>query len=197
MGPSRGVAWKPEVRVLGVDDGPFERGDERVPLVGVVTRAASGYVESVLHRDVAGDGDDATDAVIAMVQACSVRANLVAVLVQNVTVAGFNTLDLDRIHAATGLPVVSVLRGRQDWDAMKEALEGGVVPNGPEKWARIADAPKRQVKRRKTTVLAAGLHPQAALELADHCTVRGHMPEPLRLAHLIAAGWVLGESKGQ
>lgn len=191
------VAWKPEVRVLGIDDGPFERGDERVPLVGVVTRAASGYVESVLHREVRGDGDDATDAVINMVEGCSIRPNLVAVLLQNVTVAGFNTLDLDAVHTATGLPAVSVLRGRQDWAAMRKALQAGAVPNGAKKWQRIAASPERQVKRRKTTLVPVGLHPQEAIDLVDQCTVRGHMPEPLRLAHLIAAGWVLGESKGQ
>jgi endonuclease V-like protein UPF0215 family len=47
------------------------------------------------------------------------------------------------------------------------------------------------------TLVPAGLDAAAARGLAELTTVRGHMPEPLRLAHLIAAGWVTGRSKGQ
>jgi len=36
------------------------------------------------------------------------------------------------------------------------------------------------------------MDPARAEELVVVCTRRGFMPEPLRLAHLIAAGWVLG-----
>lgn len=183
--------------MLGFDDGPFTPADDDVDVVGVVTRAASGYVEAVLHDHVTRDGDDATDVLAAMVQHCRQRRNIVALLTQNVMVAGFNTIDADALAAATGLPVVAVIRGREDWAAVERALVAGGVARGAAKWDRIAHCPEREVRAGKVTLVPAGLDAAAARGLAELTTVRGHMPEPLRLAHLIAAGWVTGRSKGQ
>ncbi len=191
------MRWKPEVRVLGFDDGPFTPGDGRVPVVGVVTRAASGYVEAVLHAEVDRDGDDATDVLADVARRAHIFPNVVAVLTQNSTVAGFNTLDLDALHDALDRPVVAVSRGAQDWAAMRDALLAGAVPGGVHKWRRIAANEARQVRHDGMTLVPVGLDAADAVTLVDLCRVRGLLPEPLRLAHLIAAGWVLGESRGQ
>lgn len=189
------MTWKPGARVLGIDDGPFTVDDDHVDLVGVLCRAASGYVEAVLHTRVERDGDDATEAIRRMVDGSRSKQNMVAVMTQNSTVAGFNTLDLEALYAGTQVPFLAVSRGAQDWPAMERALLGG-ISNGPRKWARIADNPGRQLRYRGLTLVPAGMASEAALALVDLCVLRGHMPEPLRLAHLIAAGWVLGESRG-
>lgn len=189
------MAWKAQARVLGIDDGP-PRGDE-VDLVGVIARAASGYVEGVLHATVERDGDDATEAMARMTTSCRVYPNIVAVLTHNVTVAGFNTIDVAALAAAAERPVVAVSRGPQDYPAMREALLAGNIPHGEAKWQRIAGCQAPAIHHGGRTLVPAGLAVHEAIELAELCTVRGHLPEPIRLAHLIAAGWVLGESRGQ
>ncbi len=191
------MRWKSGARVLGIDDGPFTPTDDHVDLVGVVCRAATGYVEAVLHTTVRRDGDDATDAITSMVRGARIQPNIVATLTQNSTVAGFNTLDLDALHDGLGHPVLAVSRGSQDWAAMHAALESGGIPNGPAKWRRIQDAPARQLRHHGLTLVPSGVPEEDARALVELCTLRGAMPEPLRLAHLIAAGWVLGESRGQ
>ncbi len=190
---------KPEVRVIGWDDAPFQRSDERVPLVGAVTRAATGYVEAVLRTEAAVDGDDATTAIAEATAGARIRPNLVAILVQNLMVGGFNTLDLPALHEATGLPVIAVARGTPDLPAVRAALVDTHIPNGRDKWARIERVVPAMIPdaRGDLTLTPCGIEPDAARKLVATTTIRGFMPEPLRLAHLIAAGWVLGESKGQ
>lgn len=182
--------------MLGFDDGPHVPG-ERTPVVGVVTRAASGYVETVLRTEVEHDGDDATEAILEAARRARVFPNVVAVLTHNSVVAGFNTLDLTRLQEGLDRPVVAVSRGPQDWEAMRSALLAGGIPGGAGKWARIEANPGRQFRHGGLTLIPVGVEPHDAAELVDLCRVRGHLPEPLRLAHLVGAGWVLGESRGQ
>ncbi len=191
------MVLKAEVRVLGFDDVPFQRTDGRVPVVGCAMRGGS-YLEAVLRTDVERDGDDATDRIAATVEGYRGRANLVAVLLQNLMVAGFNVVDLPTLHEATGLPVIAVARGKPDLEAVKSALHSIRIPNGREKWQRIENVVSRMVPLHsgRATLTPVGIEPEAARELVRTCTVRGVMPEPLRLAHIIGAGWVLGQSKG-
>lgn len=189
---------KPGTRVLGFDDAPFAKGDESVPVVGVATRGST-YVEGVLRTDIWVDGDDAAHRLAEAVRASRFRHNTQAVLTQNVMMGGFNVLDLDRLHEATGIPVLAVSRGEPDLDAQRAALLSGKVPQGEAKWQRIEALRDRMVPLRggKLTVVPVGLPEHDARRIVEMTTVRGWMPEPLRLAHLIAAGWVLGESRGQ
>lgn len=191
------MGWKPEVRVLGFDDAPHTRSDTRVHVVGVAMRG-SRYVEAVLRTDVGRDGDDATQRLAACVNGYAGKQGTVAVLLQNLMVAGFNTIDLDALHEITGVPVVAVARGKPDLVAVRHALVDGRIPGGEVKWCRIEGVVKRMRPSHdgKLTLTAVGMDPARAEELVAVCTARGLQPEPLRLAHLIAAGWVLGQSKG-
>jgi uncharacterized protein len=191
-------AWKPETRVVGFDDAPNRHGDAEVPVVGVVMRGGA-YVEAILRTTVRGDGDDATAALAACVASYRGRLGLSAILLQNVMVAGFNVVDLEALHKATGLPVVAVERGRPDLDAMRRALLEGAIPGGAAKWERLERAARvaRTLQHGKLTMHPVGLPTAAAEELLALTTVRGLVPEPIRLAHLVGAGWVLGQSRGQ
>ncbi|MCA1818713.1 MAG: DUF99 family protein, partial [Halobacteriales archaeon] len=130
------MPWKEEVRIVGFDDAPHQRGSAEVPVVGVVMRGGL-YVEAVLRTAVQGDGDDATERLAAAVTGYRGRLGLAAILLQNVMVAGFNTVDLPALHETTGLPVVAVARGRPDLPAVRKALVEGRIPNGTAKWQRI------------------------------------------------------------
>lgn len=169
-----------------------------MPVLGVTMRGA-GYVEGVLRTDVTGDGDDATERIGDAVLGCRAASNLTAVLLQNLMVAGFNTIDIDALHERTGIPVVAVGRGIPDAAAMQRALLAGHIPGGVGKWERLERGLARMGARHdgRLSVAAVGLDRDATDALLEATTVRGLMPEPIRLAHLIAAGWVLGESRGQ
>ncbi len=115
---------KPQIRVVGFDDGTFSfssklRGEKTI-LVGVVMKGSQEVV-GVLSRWITVDGNDATDAMIDAVNSSRFK-DLRLILLKGITYAGFNVVDLERLHGETGLPVVVVIRKRPDMEAMERAL---------------------------------------------------------------------------
>jgi endonuclease V-like protein UPF0215 family len=178
---------KGEVRVLGVDDGPFRFGDPETDLVGVVCRGA-GYVENVIRARVHVDGSDATDRILAMVESCAQRQDLRAILLDGCTVAGFNVVDLESLNERAGIPVVAVTKGEPNWESVRAALFAHDA-HADIKWAALSRGLPERMEvpgGRPLYVRAVGLGRSSAAEVLARTTVRGTTPEPLRLAHLIA-----------
>lgn len=178
--------------VVGFDDAPFDsrhRGD--VLLVGAVF---SGHrLDGVLSGKVRRDGANSTQTVIHMLKGSRFAPQVHAVLLQGIAFAGFNVIDLYALHAALGIPAVAITRKRPDLDAIKRALLGK-VPGGQRKW--------RLIQRLGAVEAAGGLFMQAvgvesgeAGALIQRLAINGKLPEPLRVAHLIAGGITLGESR--
>jgi len=79
-------------------------------------------------------------------------------------------------------------------ELIRRALER--LPGGDRKWATIERAgPMEPV--RGVYVQRAGLSLVEARDLLAATTLHGNLPEPLRLAHLIAGGIVTGKSRGR
>lgn len=187
---------KREVRFLGVDDGPFTFKEEAVRVVGVVTRGAS-YVEGVLTTECRIDGDDATQRVVAMVRSTRFRPTLRAIFLNGVTLGGFNVVDLAALSESTGLPVVSVVRSRPRRARTEDALRKHLADAAAR--MRLLDAQEpREVSNGRFQVWCSwrGIDAEEVAPLLQLATVRGAIPEPIRLAHVIASGVQRGESRG-
>ncbi|AEM37874.1 protein of unknown function DUF99 [Pyrolobus fumarii 1A] len=105
------------MRILGVDDGPFRRGDGHTVLVGVLH---TNFIPSgVAARIVSVDGKEATEKLVEMVR--EVGPDLV--VVDSVTCCGFNFIDGHRVYLSTGIPVLHVYLYPLDMDAVRRALE--------------------------------------------------------------------------
>lgn len=180
--------------VVGFDDAPFERthhGD--VLVVGTVFAATR--LDGVLSGKLRRDGANSTRVIGEMVRACRFFPQVHAVLLQGITFAGFNVVDLARLHADLGLPVLVVSRKRPDLAAMRSALLDH-VPGGARKWRLIeAAGPMEAIGR--LHVQRAGLNLAQATALLAQLCVHSLVPEPLRVAHLIAGGLITGESRGR
>ncbi|MHB8605895.1 MAG: endonuclease dU [Thermoplasmatota archaeon] len=180
---------KPETRFLGVDDGPFTWADTRVPVAAVVTRGALA-LENVFRFDVAVDGDDATAELAALLAREAPARDVAAIFVDGIAVGGFNVLDLGALHDAARVPVVAVTRGAPDLAAMRVALFAHQPSReiAERKWRLIAAQPARLIATRGelVAVTARGATEKDVDALLAAATARGLVPEPLRLAHLIA-----------
>lgn len=177
---------------IGIDDAPFER-DHRgdVPIVGAVFGGER--LEGVLSSKVRRDGANATDRIAAMIERSRFCTHLGAVLLQGIALAGFNVVDIHALHRRLGLPVLVVARRAPDLDAIRRALMEK-VPGGRRKWRLIEKAgPMEPVE--DLWIQRAGLDPRQARALLARFTFNGHLPEPIRTAHLIAAGVTTGESR--
>ena len=120
------------------------------------------------------------------------------VLVDGTAVGGFNVVDIDRLAEAAGVPVVTVTRRRPNLAAIEAALKRK-FDDWEDRLATIRRhaieaVPTRHSDLYVTYVDATRAEVKEALALT---TVRGALPEPLRVAHLIAAAMVRGESHGR
>ena len=188
---------KKQVRVLGIDDSPFSFRAERALVVGVVARLPM-YIEGIMRAEVAVDGCDANDAVIAMLERSRYTEQLKLIMFDGVAVGGFNVIDIDRIHKAIGVPCATVTREMPDFPKMEDALRAH-FPDWRERLAVIKRNPLFRVgaKNRSLYATAVGIDGDTLDDIVRECTVQGALPEPLRIAHLISSAMVLGESHGR
>lgn len=178
--------------VIGVDDAPFRRhhsGDVRI--VGAVF--AGPRLEGVLSSKVRRDGANATRQVSAMVRDSRFAPQLQAVLLQGIAFAGFNVVDIQKLNEELDVPVLVVSRKVPDLDAIREALLRK-VGGGERKWRLIEKAGPMEPME-DLWVQRAGLDEHSARLLLRRHARHGHLPEPLRTAHLIAGGITDGESR--
>jgi endonuclease V-like protein UPF0215 family len=210
------------MNVIGFDDGPFardHRGD--VLLVGVVCSGTR--VDGIVSGRIRRDGSNSTRAMIDLVQKSQFGEHLGAVMLQGIAVGGFNVVDVHALHRALGVPVLVVTRRNPDLAAVERALFADVPHQRPRvrgakrKWALIESAgalellgPSRRAQKRegptglragshapKLWVQRVGLSMEDARRLVERTTLHGNVPEPLRLAHLIAGGITTGKSRGR
>lgn len=180
--------------VVGVDDAPFartHRGD--VLVVGAVF--AGVRLDGVLATRVRRDGADATRALVAMIGGSRFAAHVQAVLLQGIALAGFNVVDIHGLRDALGVPVVVVARRPPDLAAVRRALLER-VPGGRRKWALVERAGPMEPAA-GVWVQRAGIDLADAAALIARLALTGKVPEPIRVAHLIAGGVTTGESGGR
>jgi endonuclease V-like protein UPF0215 family len=207
------------VNVIGFDDGPFAREHRgRVVLVGAVCSGTR--LDGVVSGHVQRDGTDATRRMIELIRGSQFEAHIRAVILQGIAVGGFNVVDVHELSAALGVPVLVVIRHQPDLDAMRRALFSDVprmrprVRGAARKWRLIEKAGPAEplaAGRRANRALPTGVHPEGARlwvqrvglsaedarALVAATTLHGHLPEPIRVAHLIAGGVASGRSRGR
>jgi endonuclease V-like protein UPF0215 family len=171
--------------VIGIDDAPFEpahRGD--VLIVGAVY--GGGRLEGVVHSRVRRDGVNSTRRIAEMVSGSRFFGHLQLVMLQGIAFAGFNVVDIHTLSRMLELPVLVVMRRAPDLAAIRDALMGK-VPGGRRKW-RLIEAAGEVDALGSLHVQRVGIDMPGATALVQRLAVAGHLPEPLRTAHLIAGG---------
>ena len=188
---------KQQIRVLGIDDSPFKFGEGKALVVGTVMRVPN-YLEGVMRTEVTVDGDDSTDKLLEMISGSRFKDQMKAIMIDGIALAGFNVIDIGRLNKELGIPVLTITRDEPDFDKMKAALRKYFVD-----WeARFSLVTRHELRKVETEhkplyVCGVGADRAELEELIRLSTVRGVVPEPIRMAHLIAAGMVRGESYGR
>ncbi len=180
--------------ILGIDDGPFEKGASReAAVVGVVMEGAD-LVEGVALTSFPVDGPDVTAFLADWVAGLRFRPALQGIVLGGITIAGLAVVDMDLLSQRLGLPVLVVNRRDPSNHRLNDALEA----------ADLAD--RRDVVERTPPAVEvgsglflsyAGTEREAAVAMVRASLRKSTLPEPLRLAHLIARALVTGESRGR
>lgn len=163
-----------------------------VNIAGVV--CAGTRFEGMLWGAVHPDGWDATDVLSEMLLKSKFLPQVHLVLFDGVSLAGFNIVDLPALAERVQRPCVTVMRKLPNMDKIKYAISR--LPN-PE--ARLACIQRAGMIHQHPPFYFQVCGTSAAIvaPALRRLTDRGHVPEALRLAHLIASAVIKGESGKQ
>ena len=191
---------KPEIRILGLDDGPFEpKSKGKVPLVGAVFRGGQ-WLDGVLTAYIDQDGTDVTEQLIEMVTKSRHRGQLRVLMLDGVTFGGFNVLDVKEVFKKTGLPLIVITRELPDMAKIRKAIRH--LPGWRQRLKVMGGAGKiypvgTKTRGRPVYMQVVGMKVTDAESVVKLSSTRSLVPEPLRVAHLIATAMVRGESYGR
>jgi endonuclease V-like protein UPF0215 family len=182
---------KSEIRVLGVDDGRFvPHSQGTVNVVGVVYRGGY-WFEGVMKTEVAIDGLDGTEKLVAMIKSSPFYEELRVVVLDGITLGGFNVVDINELSCRTNLPVISVTRQKPNLEEIKSALRN--LPDFETRLQAMQNAGKLfelQTRREENAIFVhlAGVVLEDAKQILSVASTRSNVPEALRVAHIIASG---------
>ena len=183
---------KKEVRVLGIDDSPFNKFKDKTCLIVGTFYRGGNFPDGVLSATITVDGDDATQTIIRMVNKSKFKKQLHCIMLDGINMAGFNVIDIKKVYKKTRVPVLVVVRKFPDYKKIKSVLKKIGVP----KRFELLEQAGKPIKTGKIYIQFAGLTERHAKALVKLTATHSFLPEPIRLAHLIGAGIVKGESKG-
>lgn len=189
---------KDEIRILGIDDGYFRKNiDKESLIVGVIMR---GYkqIDGVLSNKITVDGDDSTDKIIEMIKRTKHYYQIRVIMTNGITLAGFNIIDMHRIYEELKLPIISVVRKKPNLEKFLEALKK--TNNYEKKLNILKKLPEPKPVKTKHGISyyqSVGLSDEECTEIILKTAKYSRIPEPVRVAHLIAMGVTLGYSRGK
>ncbi|KPV45846.1 MULTISPECIES: DUF99 family protein [Acidiplasma] len=188
---------KKGIRILGIDDGPFKKNvDKETILTGVLIKP-DGYIEGILLRTIAVDGTDVNEKILSMVNGRFLR-EINIIMTNGITFGGFNVMDIEKINNNTGIPVISIIRKKPDIDSIKSALEKHFIDHDYRFNIINKNLPVLvTVNGRNLYINHAGIDYDSAVLVIKKTLKMGNIPEPVRMAHLIATAIKTGESHGR
>jgi len=177
---------KKGIRAFGVSES-FRKGFGRRSILGGVVMRSDMIIDGFSFGSPKIGGDDATDEIVSMYRRLN-RSDVNVILLGGVVISLYNIVDIDRVGEETGTPVICVTFEES------EGLEPHIKRHFPRGWRRKLEAYRRLGSRERIRlktgyevyVRTSGLDVDQARRTLNKFTLQGAVPEPLRLARLMA-----------
>ncbi len=177
------------IRAFGVAES-FSPSAKRSTLGGVVVRTDLVVDGLVLGTATVG-GSDATRSVLKMFRSLE-REDVNLIMLSGCVVSRYNIIDVDEVSRRSGLPVICLTYNES------RGIVGAIRRNFPEPEERVAQY--RRLGKRTTLRLHTGysvyarcssIATEEARKALDAFTLQGVVPEPVRMAKLLARAGAL------
>ena len=127
----------------------------------------------------------------AMITASPHYRQLRVIILNGITLGGFNVVDLQELYRQTQLPVIAATQKKPNLAEVKEALTH--LPNAEERWRMVLNAGEifpvdAGRGKQRIFIEVAGVSVELAQQILSVTSTRSNIPEALRVAHLIASG---------
>ncbi len=163
----------------------FRRGDSKSLLSGIVMRRDF-LIDGFVFGHATIEGDDATENILNMFDRLK-RPDISYVLLSGIIISMYNIIDLQKIHQHTGIPVIGITYEGS------EGIEDSIKYHFQDYYSKLNQYKKLEdvEKIRLSTsydIFARrhGCSYSDVKNLLDGLTLQGSVPEPLRVAHLLA-----------
>ena len=176
-----------KLEIVGVEDGSFTRDSQRTLLVAVLMQGGT-WIKDVQIQEIIVDGLDATEKLLSLLSEWTFDI----VMLAGVSYAGFNLIDPVKVNKKTDRPVIIVTRNRPDNLAVKAALLAH-FDDWETRWEVFEKlGPIYEVtvspNEPKLYMETVGVNANCAEEIVRASSVSCRVPEPIRVARLIARG---------
>ena len=183
-------------RTLGVSESFVKGVSEKSILAGVVMRADMMIDGFTFSRATVG-GLDATDKILEMYKSLN-RDDINLLMLNGCVISWYNVIDLHRVSDETGLPLICVTYNES------AGLERYFKEDFPDDWMIRVELYRRNRERTAITLSTGhtiyirfiGMSIEEAKGVLNKFTSHGSVPEPLRVARLLARALIKDLSLG-
>ena len=176
---------KSGIRGLAIAES-FSQNSKKSVLSGIVMSTDLVIDGFVMGHSTVG-GDDATDVIVSMYEELG-RSDVSFLLISGIIISLYNMIDVKRISEKTGLPVIAITLDESD------GIEDAIKHHFPDSYkSKIAEYSKLGSREKITLHTSHNLYIRnegctvlEAKQILDKITSQGSIPEPLRIAQLLA-----------
>ena len=177
---------KKAIRALGVAECFRKNISKESVLAGIVMRSDL-VIDGCIYGYATLEGDDATESILSMCKSLK-RNDINVVMIAGSVIALYNIVDSDKIYKETKVPVLNITFEES------KGLESHIKRRFPKDWRSKLKAYKKIGERKSVKlhtgytvfVRATGMTQKEAKRTLDKYTLQGAIPEPVRLAKLLA-----------
>ena len=175
---------KKGIRVFGIAESS-RKGGKRSALAGIVMRRDL-VIDGVSFGSATVSGDDATDSILRMYDSLE-RQDVTCMMIGGLVISMYNIINGEQIVRETGIPVVaitfedskglesSIKRRFDDWKSKLEQYE------------KLGQRERITLKTGKNLFIRYwGINNRKAVAILNSFTLQGSVPEPVRVAKLVA-----------
>ncbi|MEO9277993.1 MAG: DUF99 family protein [Nitrososphaera sp.] len=176
---------KKGLRGLGIAES-FRQNDKYSSLAGIVIRRDF-IIDGFVFGKCTVEGDDATDSILEMYKKLE-RDDINFIMISGLIISMYNIIDIQKISENLGLPVIGVTY--ED----SKGIEESIKKHFPNSYKEKIDKYRHLEERTKILlhtgydvyIRTSGCISSEAKKLLDVFTLQGSIPEPLRVAQLLA-----------
>jgi len=177
---------KSAIRALGIAECFRKSVSGKSVLAGIVMRSDL-VIDGCTYGYATLEGDDATESILSMYRSLK-RNDINLMMVAGSVIASYNIVDSDKIFTEINVPVLNVTFKES------EGLEPHIKRRFPKEWRSKLKAYKKMGERKSVMlhtgfavfVRAVGMTQKESKKTLDKYTLQGAVPEPLRVAKLLA-----------
>jgi hypothetical protein len=177
---------KREIRVVGIDDGNFLlQNRSKICLVGVIFRGGE-WLDGVLRTKIDVNGFDATKKIVRMIKTSNHYGQIRILIFNKIYFGKSNIVNVQQVFEKTKKPTIVFMKKPLNLGKLKLNIRNSPYMN--EKLKLLENLEKQRCLRfnKKIWLFLYGIEESEAKKVLE-ITLKDSLPEPLRVARLIAS----------